>query len=105
MKTFRINDHLQEDFGEYVLGPHELGNEIGYMAMGEMKPGEKRLLNPGRGHEEILLVVHGDAAVGEKGAPLGMGQAIFIPSGGKASITAGTKGCTYVSAGAHVEEH
>ena len=105
MKTFRIKDHFQEDFGEYVLGPHELGNKIGYMVWGEMKPGEKRVLNAGKGHEEILLVIEGTASAGADGSPIGRGEAIFVPSGGAVPIAAGPQGCTYVSAGAHVEDH
>ena len=104
MKVYRIKDHFQKDFGEYVLGPHELGNEVGYMAWGEIGPGEKKLLKPGGGHEEIILVIEGEAALENGGGVIGRGEAFFLESGASMHLMAGPEGCTYVSAGAHVHE-
>jgi len=104
MKIQKIKDHYQKDFDEYVLGPHEFGNEIGYMAWGEVPPGGKRHLSTGHGHEEIILVIEGQVIFENGGGAVKPGEAFYVPSGGEVTITAGDKGCTYVTAGAHVEE-
>jgi uncharacterized cupin superfamily protein len=104
MKTFKIKDkaHYQDDFSEWVLGPIEFGNKIGYMAWGELGPGEKRAMETGDSHEEIILVLEGEATL-KGGKVVETGTAFFLPAGGNSSITAGPKGCTYVTAGAHVK--
>jgi hypothetical protein len=81
MKVFRIKDHYQKESDEYVLGPHELGNEIGYMVWGEIGPGEKKLLKPGSGHEEIILVIDGEAALENGGGVISKGEAFYLESG------------------------
>jgi len=103
MKTCRIKDdeHYQEGFSEWVLGPHEFGNQVGYMAMGEMGPGESRLMDTGKTHEEIILVMKGSLDT-DDGKAVKKGQAFYLPAGGRVTITAGSRGCAYVTAGAHV---
>jgi len=104
MKIFRVKEHYQKEFDEYVLGPHELGNRVGYMTWGEMGPGRVKTLSPGHGHEEIITIVGGEAAL--EGGPIARtGDTFYLPSGDGVTLTAGPEGCTYLSAGAHVEDH
>jgi uncharacterized cupin superfamily protein len=52
---------LAAEEGEAVLGLADTGSHACYMIYGIVKPGEKgRLINPGKGHEEIVLAVKGD---------------------------------------------
>ena len=46
---------------EYILGSQDTGSHACYMIYGLMKAHEKgRVINPGKGHEEIVLAIKGD---------------------------------------------
>lgn len=62
MKIIDLRERaLVSEGGEGVLGYKDTGGHACYMIYGRLKPGEKgRLFNPGKGHEEIVLVAKGN---------------------------------------------
>ncbi len=94
------------DSGEHILGSRETGSHACYLIHGVLKPGEKgRELNPGKGHEEIVLVIAGDLLLsGQCTGMLKQGQAIHLQ--GAQSCYAenpGTTSAVYVISGGHSE--
>jgi hypothetical protein len=90
--------------GEYVLGFDETGSHACYLIYGVLKAGEKeRELKPGRGHEEMVLVVRGELTLtGQCVGTLRQGQAVHLV--GEASCLAENRMDTeavYVIAGGH----
>ncbi len=79
MKVFNVADRVEES-GEYILGYDETGTHACYMIYGTMSPGEKnRLIKPGKGHEEILMVVRGEFRLsGDCETTLKEGQAVHV---------------------------
>lgn len=65
MKIFYLYDKARaSESGEYILGSEDTGSHACYMIKGFLKPGDsKRLIKPGKGHEEIVLVMKGDIEV------------------------------------------
>jgi hypothetical protein len=90
--------------GEHVLGFDETGSHACYLVYGALKAGEKgRELKPGRGHEEMVLVVKGEVTLtGQCAGTLRQGQAVHLV--GEASCSAENRGegdAIYVIAGGH----
>ena len=90
--------------GEHVLGFDETGSHACYLIYGVLKAGEKgRELKPGRGHEEMVLVVKGEVTLtGQCAGTLRQGQAVHLV--GEASCLAENRMNTeavYVIAGGH----
>ncbi len=79
MKVFNVMEKVK-DGSEYILGYDETGSHACYMIYGVIAPGEKdRLLKPGKGHEEILLVLEGEFRLyGDCDVILKKGQAIHV---------------------------
>lgn len=61
MKTIELEKRARAaGEGESVLGLADTGSHACYMIYGIVKPGESgRLVNPGKGHEEIVLAAKG----------------------------------------------
>ncbi|MBW2055208.1 MAG: hypothetical protein JRI29_05865 [Deltaproteobacteria bacterium] len=61
MNTFDLKNHaLSSDSGESVFGLEHTGSHACYMIYGVLKPGQdKRVIKPGKGHEEMVLAVKG----------------------------------------------
>jgi hypothetical protein len=95
--------------GEHILGSRDTGSHACYLIHGVLKPGEKgRELNPGTGHEELVLVLAGDLQLsGHYTGTLKQGQAIHLQ--GAQSCYAENPGAadvSYVISGGHSEsEH
>jgi len=54
----------QSERGESLLGFRDLQSHACYMMYGVLRPGEeKRKIQPGKGHEEIILAITGDIHV------------------------------------------
>ncbi len=92
--------------GEYVLGFDATGSHACYLVYGVLRAGEKgRELRPGRGHEEMILVVQGELTLsGAATVTLKQGQAIHLR--GDEACTAENGSATdaaYVIAGGHSE--
>lgn len=81
MKTFDLRRRaLASENGESIFGAEETGSHACYMIYGILKGGEKRrLIRPGKGHEEMVLVVKGSlAASGDVEGPLEEGTAFHV---------------------------
>lgn len=65
MKFFDTKKDIQEIVsGEFIIGLELTGSHACYMIYGVMKPLEKdRLIKPGKGHEEIVLILKGSVNV------------------------------------------
>jgi hypothetical protein len=103
MKVFEVASRIAGS-GEYILGFDETGSHACYLIYGVLKAGEKgRELKPGRGHEEMILVVTGDLTVtGAVTVTLKQGQAIHLR--GEESCFAenrSTSEAVYVVSGGH----
>jgi uncharacterized cupin superfamily protein len=90
--------------GEKILGSHETGSHACYLIYGILKPGEKgRELSPGKGHEELVLVIAGDLQLsGHFTGMLKQGQAVHLQ--GEQSCHAENPGAinvVYVVSGGH----
>ena len=62
MNTFDLKKHaLSSDSGESIFGLEHTGSHACYMIYGILKPGQdKRVITPGKGHEEMVLAVKGN---------------------------------------------
>jgi len=94
------------DSGEYILGSRETGSHACYLIYGVLKPGEKgRELKPGKGHEEIVLVIAGNLQLsGHYTGTLKQGQAIHLQGEQSCHVeNPGTLNVVYVISGGHSE--
>lgn len=93
--------------GEQLLGSRDTGSHACYVIYGKLKPGEQgRELKPGRGHEELILVLNGELQMsGQSSGTLKQGQAVHLR--GDETLSVGNKGASeavYVVAGGHSDE-
>ncbi len=105
MKIYDVFKKTGES-GENILGARETGSHACYLIYGTLKPGEKgRELSPGKGHEELVLVIAGDLQLsGHYTGMLKQGQAIHLQ--GAQSCFAENPGAinaVYVISGGHSE--
>ncbi len=92
--------------GEGVFGYKDTGSHACYLIYGILKPGEKgRLINPGKGHEEIILVAKGSLNVsGFCEGTLREGSAFYLAGENECYLeNTGTTDAVYVIAGGHSE--
>lgn len=53
--------------GEYIIGVENTGSHACYMIYGILKSKDKpRLIKPGKGHEEIILILKGRVKINDK---------------------------------------
>jgi len=53
--------------GEYIIGVESTGSHACYMIYGVLKSEDKpRLIKPGKGHEEIILILRGRVKINDK---------------------------------------
>ena len=105
MKVFDVAGRIPGS-GEHVLGYDETGSHACYLIYGVLKAGEQgRELKPGRGHEELVLVVRGELGLrGVFTGTLRQGQALQLR--GEESCVAENAGeaeACYVIAGGHAD--
>lgn len=103
MKVFDVAGRIKGS-GEHILGYDETGSHACYLIYGVLSAGEKgRELKPGKGHEEIVLVVKGEIILtGKLTGTLRQGQAVHLQ--GEESCLAGNDGpeeAVYAIAGGH----
>ena len=105
MKTLKVKDCFDPKFNEYVVGPKKSGSRSAYLVYGEVDVGGKQKLAPGKGHEEILLVVSGKGVLvadGEESA-VSEGEAVCLGPDFEGILRAGDgEALRYVSAGGHI---
>ena len=103
MKVFEVASRIAGS-GEQILGFDETGSHACYLIYGVLKAGEKgRGLKPGRGHEEMIVVVQGELTVTGAGAvTLKLGQAMHL-TGEEACIAENRtkEDAVYVISGGH----
>jgi len=105
MSTFDVASKVMQS-GEYILGAEQTGSHACYLIYGVLKAGERgREIKPGRGHEEILLVLRGDLSVrGNHGGVLKQGQALHLRGDETCLLdNQGDDESIYVIAGGHAE--
>jgi hypothetical protein len=109
MRIYNVSEIAKEKDGECILGSAELHTHACYFVYGTLGPGEKgRKIRPGRGHEEIVCLVSGDASI--RGAAdsmsLAAGQAFHL-RGDESFLmdNDGDREAVYVIAGGHSEPH
>ncbi len=103
MKVFDVSNRINGS-GEAILGSQDTGSHACYLVYGVMEPGERgRVLNPGKGHEELVLALQGDLMLaGAYTGTLKQGQALHLR--GEESVTAenrGTAAAVYAISGGH----
>ncbi len=103
LKTYDCLMRAKAEGGETVLGSEELGTQACYLIYGVLEPGQKgRVLNPGPGHEEIIVLVAGVATLsGPDGSQnLKLGEAFYLK--GDVTYTLGNQQkwpAVYIAAG------
>jgi hypothetical protein len=100
------NKALSSESGEYVLGFQDTGSHACYMIYGILKPNEKeRVVQPGKGHEEIVLAIKGDIEVtGYHPMSLKEGSAFHIKGEQQCFLeNKGESDAIYIIAGGHSE--
>ncbi|MEK6744444.1 MAG: hypothetical protein AABZ15_12575 [Nitrospirota bacterium] len=105
MSTFDVASKVSLS-GEYILGADQTGSHGCYLIYGVLKAGEGgRELRPGKGHEEIVLVLRGDLFVrGHYAGPLKEGQALHLRDDENCLLdNPGDGESLYVIAGGHSE--
>jgi len=111
MNTFDLkNKAIHSRRGESLLGFHETGSHACYMIYGTMKAKEKgRQVNPGAGHEEIVLAAKEDFEVtGFYSGTLKEGLAFHIQGDQECFLeNRGESDAIYIIAGGHsgVDRH
>jgi redox-sensitive bicupin YhaK (pirin superfamily) len=99
-----LRKRAAENNGEYVFGTADTGSHACYVIYGILKPREKkRVICPGRGHEEILLSVKGSITVtGHYNASLEEGHAVHLAGEQSCFLeNCGESEAVYVVAGGH----
>jgi len=102
-KIFNLKEHIYRE-GEYLIGSEATGSHACYLIYGVLPSGSKREITPGKGHEEILAVIEGDAVIsdGDDKYSLQKGQAIHLKDEEKIEISPGDGGLViYIIAGGH----
>jgi len=110
MKTYEMKDQaINSENRERLLGYRDTGRHGCYMIYGLLKPKEKgRRVNPGVGHEEILLAMEGDLEVtGYYSGNFGEGSALYLEGQQECFLeNRGASDAVYIIAGGHsAEEH
>jgi hypothetical protein len=104
MKETDLREKAANNGGEYVFGAADTGSHACYMIYGVLKPGEKqRMIQPGKGHEEIVSAVKGRLSVtGQHSGTLEEGHAFHI-QGEQACFleNMGDSDAVYIVAGGH----
>lgn len=107
MKTFEMSAKaLEAEEGEYILGHEDTGSHACYMIYGALRPREKqRLVNPGEGHEEIVLAVKGDLEVtGYRTGTLREGSAFHLTGDNECYLeNTSDRDAVYIIAGGHAD--
>ncbi len=107
MRLFDITSKVNNS-GEYILGAKDTGSHACYLIYGKMLPFEKdRLLKPGNGHEELLLLIRGELSItGDFTGIIKEGQAIHMKEEETCYIENITDSiAVYVIAGGHSKGH
>lgn len=105
MKKFRVKDHYNAKYREYIVGSAETGRHGVYLVYGEVSSNGEREMAPG-GHDEILFLLEGEAILKNSGTQMAItgGDAVALDPDGSFTLVAGND-CRYVVAGTHITPH
>jgi hypothetical protein len=105
LKKYRIRDLYDESFREYIFGSTETGRHGIYLVYGEAAADEEREMGSS-GHEEILLLLGGDAILrdGDNEITIGPEEAVYLDPDSRYTLVARGE-CRYVVAGGHASNH
>jgi mannose-6-phosphate isomerase-like protein (cupin superfamily) len=105
LKIYSIRDLYNKEYSEYIFGSEFTGRHGIYLVYGEASENEEREMGS-NGHEEILLVLEGDALLldGETETELGKEEAVYLDPDRSFTLLAKGK-CRYVVAGGHAGPH
>lgn len=81
MKILNLKEQIQQmHTGEFIIGSELTASHACYMIYGVLNPFERdRIIKPGKGHEEIVLILKGEVRVtGIWEGILTEGQAIHV---------------------------
>lgn len=95
---------LLSEGGESIFGAEDTGSHACYMIYGILKPGEKeRLIRPGKGHEEMVVVVKGNLQIsGDLEGRLEEGNAFYVAGDVRVFLeNSEATASVYVIAGGH----
>ena len=104
VKIFDVRDKISTENKEYILGYKETGSHACYMIYGHLKAGEeKRLIKPGKGHEEIIFAVKGEFIIsGDVEGLLKEGSAFHAVGDCECYLTNwGSHTAVYMASGGH----
>ncbi len=105
MKRFRLRDHYEEKYGEYIIGSKATGRHTVYLVYGELARGESRILAPD-GHDEILLLLSGEATLERAGEVVSLSKEEVVSLEADEVLTLKAEvDCRYVVAGTHTTAH
>ncbi len=103
MNVYEVSSKVSGS-GEYILGFDATGSHACYLGYGVLRAGETgRELKPGRGHEEMIIVVRGALTLtGAATVTLKQGQAIHL-KGEESCLAENRTGvdAVYVISGGH----
>ena len=109
MTIYNISELASENKGEYVLGSADLHTHACYLVYGVLNPDEKgRMINPGKGHEEIVCLVYGEVMLRGESETFNLkpGQAVYLKGNGEFFMdNKGRDDAIYVISGGHSEGH
>ena len=105
MRLFNIRDFYQAKYKEYIIGSKEIEKHSVYLVYGETPSNETRRMAPD-GHDEILLLLSGEAALENEDTKtvLKKEQAVYMGSDEAFTFSA-LMDCRYVIAGTHPIPH
>jgi hypothetical protein len=105
VKKFRLRDLYNEKYREYIVGSAETGRHGVYLVYGEIAANEEREMAPG-GHDEILLLLKGEALIMKSGSGLAMASEEAVSLDPDEAMTfVARSDCRYVIAGTHITPH
>jgi hypothetical protein len=108
MKILNLKKHaVSSESGEFIFGSEHTGSHACYMIYGVLKPGqEKRVIKPGKGHEEMVLAVKGNFEIsGRFSGELREGRAFHVAGEDTVYlINKDTTDACYVIAGGHSQD-
>ena len=109
MKSYDLRTLAVQEGGEYVLGMKDLNTHACYMIYGLLKPREeRRLVKPGKGHEEILCTVVGALVMHTSGGEIRLEEnhAVHVKEDESFDISNPSDDTVvYVMAGGHSRPH
>lgn len=91
MRIFDVAGRAAEEGGEFVLGSKDTGTHACYLIYGTLSSGQEgRVIRPGKGHEEIVMVIKGTLKL--SGPALEHVKEIVLPEGAAFHV-AGDREC------------